>query len=313
MNEIILSVAIVTYNHEKYISKCIESIVSQKTNFKFEIVIGEDCSTDKTREIVKWFKGKYPEIISPIYNRENFGKKYKPSSGRGNYINVLKKCNGKYIAVCEGDDYWIDPLKLQKQIDYLESNHNYSACVHQVAVNYKSNDDQHVLFTKRPNKEVVIDNMLESSYFHASSWVFNKDLFNPLDYVGNDILLRDHPSFILCATKGKIGFLNEIMSVYMKNPYGLSSRISHKQIYEANLKMIDGLYTEIGKGFKWRRHYMIAHQCKVYIYNSDNLSSVEVYKLYFKFVISSFYIFPKNIPKILHLSYRLIFSGYPIK
>ncbi|MBE0471488.1 MAG: glycosyltransferase [Methyloprofundus sp.] len=116
----VVSVCCTTYNHKDYISEAIEGFLIQETDFPFEIIIRDDCSADKTAEIVKQYAEKYPNIIKPIYETENqFSKGVKPMPV------VYKKAVGKYFALCEGDDYWTDPLKLQKQVDFLENNDDY--------------------------------------------------------------------------------------------------------------------------------------------------------------------------------------------
>jgi glycosyltransferase involved in cell wall biosynthesis len=114
MTEFLVSVKMITYNHAPYIAQAIEGVLEQQTNFPFELVIGEDCSTDGTREIVFEYQKKYPDVIRVITSESNVGMK------RNGY-RTTKVCRGEYIAFCEGDDYWHDPSKLQKQVDYLES------------------------------------------------------------------------------------------------------------------------------------------------------------------------------------------------
>lgn len=114
----IVSVKMITYNHEPYIAQAIEGVVRQETEFPFELIIGEDCSTDGTMAIVLEYQKKYPEIIRVVTSNKNVGAKK-------NGYRTTKACRGKYIAFCEGDDYWTDPLKLQKQVDFLEVNHDY--------------------------------------------------------------------------------------------------------------------------------------------------------------------------------------------
>lgn len=111
----LVSVWMITYNHEKFIAQAIDSVIMQKTNFDYEIVIGEDCSTDRTREIVLEYKAKHPDKFKLLLQEKNVGMMQ-------NFIVTLKTCNGKYIALLEGDDYWTDPLKLQKQVDFLQAN-----------------------------------------------------------------------------------------------------------------------------------------------------------------------------------------------
>lgn len=114
----LVSVKMITYNHELYIAQAIEGVLMQKTDFPIELIIGEDCSTDKTREIVFDYQKKYPEIIRVITSEENVG-------ARKNSLRSYEACRGKYIALCEGDDYWHHPLKLQKQVNFLESHPDY--------------------------------------------------------------------------------------------------------------------------------------------------------------------------------------------
>lgn len=124
MNEIKVSVVCNAYNHEAYIRDALEGFVMQKTTFPFEVLVHDDASTDKTAEIIREYEQKYPEIIKPIYETENQYSKHDGSLGRIQYGRV----QGDYIAICEGDDYWTDPLKLQKQFDVLESNPNIDIC-----------------------------------------------------------------------------------------------------------------------------------------------------------------------------------------
>jgi glycosyltransferase involved in cell wall biosynthesis len=113
MNEPLVSIGMVTYNHAPYIAQAIEGVLQQQTNFPFELVIGEDCSPDGTREIVSEYHKKHPDIIRLIMSDENIG-------GLRNFLRIVYACQGKYLAFCEGDDYWHHPNKLQKQVDYLE-------------------------------------------------------------------------------------------------------------------------------------------------------------------------------------------------
>lgn len=124
-DEIMVSVFCLAYNHEKYVEQCLESLVTQQTNFKFEILVHDDASTDKTADIIRKYERKYSDLIKPIYQTENQYSKRVGISAK--FLHPAAR--GKYVAFCECDDFWIDPLKLQKQVDFLESHPEYIACV----------------------------------------------------------------------------------------------------------------------------------------------------------------------------------------
>ena len=125
-NDIKVSVYCLAYNHEKFIRNTLDGFVSQKTNFKYEVIIHDDASTDNTTNIIREYEEKYPDIIKPIYQTEN-----QYSKGIGIIPNyIVPRIRGKYVAACEGDDYWCDDYKLQKQFDYMEKHSECSMCVH---------------------------------------------------------------------------------------------------------------------------------------------------------------------------------------
>ena len=127
MNTPLVSICCITYNHAQFIQKCLDGFLMQKTNFPIEILIHDDCSTDGTTEIIRDYEAKYPELIFPLYEEENQYQKGK--AAEIDFYNY-RRARGKYIAYCEGDDYWTDPLKLQKQVDFMEANPEYSVCFH---------------------------------------------------------------------------------------------------------------------------------------------------------------------------------------
>lgn len=122
---IVVSIRCLAYNHEQFIRECLDGFVMQKTNFRFEAVVHDDASTDKTPEIIREYAEKYPNIIKPIFETENQYSKHNGTLGK----IMDAACKGKYIAMCEGDDYWTDPLKLQKQVDILEADQSLMAVV----------------------------------------------------------------------------------------------------------------------------------------------------------------------------------------
>jgi glycosyltransferase involved in cell wall biosynthesis len=127
MDKPLVSVSVLAYNHEQYIAQAIESVISQKTDFSFEVIIGEDCSTDNTLAVIRQYEEKYPHIIRVLASEQNIG-------ARRNRLRNSDACRGEYIAFCEGDDYWIDPEKLQKQLNFMIKNSNLSLSFHSVYI-----------------------------------------------------------------------------------------------------------------------------------------------------------------------------------
>ena len=164
IEEPFISVVMITYNHENYIAQAIEGVIMQRTTFPIELIIGEDCSSDNTRKIVVEYAEKYPEIIKPLLPEQNLGM-------MKNFIQTMQAATGKYIALCEGDDYWTDPYKLQKQVDFLEANSDYSCCFHRYDI-----IDEETNLTRKDNIEFLfIDNDLKgcdiSTELFLSKWI----------------------------------------------------------------------------------------------------------------------------------------------
>src|SRR5215208_3554649 len=137
MNEqLLVSVSVITYNHERFIVQALESILIQKVNFKYEVIIGDDCSTDNTRKILEEYAVKYPDRIKLILHE----KKGEGIPGKLNFISTIEAARGKYIALLDGDDFWTDESKLQKQVDFLEKNPGYSICFHKASILYDGTD-----------------------------------------------------------------------------------------------------------------------------------------------------------------------------
>jgi glycosyltransferase involved in cell wall biosynthesis len=202
----------ITYNHARYIAEAIESVMAQITNFDFELVIGEDCSNDATRNIVKSFQDKYPERIRVIYNEKNMGPVL-------NCLQVFKACKGKYVALLEGDDYWIDNKKLQKQADFLEQNKDY-AMIHTDLLAYYQKDDKFV----NPIKlhPIPVGNIYEKVLIYpfigtCTMMVRKSALFRYLIEFKKEIpewKFADLSLKLYLAFNYKIGYDNELTSVY---------------------------------------------------------------------------------------------------
>jgi glycosyltransferase involved in cell wall biosynthesis len=168
MNEPKVTIFCVTYNQDKYIRQCLESFLNQKTNFKFEVLIADDCSTDLTPQIIKEYAQKYPEIIKPIFRDKNIG----PGQ---NFVYGLQKVTGKYIAYCEGDDFFEDENKIQLQADFLDTNPKCSFCFHPVRVFFENKEEPDYIFPSNgKNKKYTLERLLKSNFIQSNAVMYRK-------------------------------------------------------------------------------------------------------------------------------------------
>lgn len=207
MEDILLSIAVVTYNQEKYISKTLDSILNQKHEYSYEIIIGEDCSTDGTRAVIEEYVLKYPNIIRPLYNDSNMGI-------IGNYFNVIRHCHGKYIMECAGDDFWL-PGKVLTQINYMEENKDVDLCYGNV-IQYL-NDSGEYRVVKNKGYEIFRD-LLRLNTIPAVTVCFKRDKI--VEYIKQvspeqkDWKMEDYPLWLWISLNGKISYLSKDIAVY---------------------------------------------------------------------------------------------------
>lgn len=235
--EKLVSVCIQTYRHSRYIKKCLDSILAQETDFDFEILLGEDESDDGTREICIEYAKKYPQKIRLfLHSRSNNIYVNDRPTGKFNFFNNLKNSVGKYIAICEGDDYWTDKTKLQKQIDFMESNTNYSICFHAVKllINNKLQSD---CLTEISGNEFTIADLACGNFIHTPSVVYRNVFPKTLPEYFNAVPVGDYPLHMLAARYGNIKYLPEAMAVYRIHEGGIHSE---NNIYR---KIISGIET----------------------------------------------------------------------
>ncbi|MFW9989564.1 MAG: glycosyltransferase [Candidatus Odinarchaeota archaeon] len=271
-----VAVFMVTYNHEKYIGKAIESVLMQHTTFSVRLYIGEDCSKDKTLEICTFYVNENPGKIELIHNNVNLG----PIK---NALNIFKKCfdsGSKYIAMLEGDDYWIDSLKLQKQVDFLEGHSDFSLCFHDAIILHNNKLKQPKYFCPLNQKDIsnIYDIINNNWFIPSASIVLRSNYIFPLPNWYKDIHNGDYALLLLLANKGRIRYLNEVMSIYRKSGSSLSDGIGKKHI-SINNKMINLLtyfndYTEL----KYQNHI----KNRIFKLNQENkyLSRRKIFPLY---------------------------------
>lgn len=228
MSQIMVSVCCIVFNQERYIRKCLESLVMQETNFKYEIVVHDDASTDRSADIIREFQQAYPDKVVPLYETEN-----QYSKGNAPTLLTVSQAHGKYIALCEGDDFWTSPHKLQKQVDFLESHEDFSLCVHAA---YCAHEDDSLFSKKffRPyaeSREVSVSEMLESWKFATNSVVYRRsaqqDLIPPFR---GDCHNGDYAMTAYLALHGRVYYIDELMSAYRVESIG-----SMNWVWETNV------------------------------------------------------------------------------
>jgi glycosyltransferase involved in cell wall biosynthesis len=221
MNTPLVSICCITYNHAPFIRECIDGFLMQQTDFEFEIIIHDDASNDGTKEILLEYKNKYPDKFNLVLQNENQWTK----GARGIFARfTFPRAKGKYIALCEGDDYWTDPLKLQKQVDFLEGNEEYSAVMHRLKLYFQDNSDQNELYNGANYDRICsVEDVLDFSLDGTASLLFRHNLINKPFDVFSKFKNGDSLLFLLLASKGKIKYFSTAMGVYRKHNGGLTN------------------------------------------------------------------------------------------
>jgi glycosyltransferase involved in cell wall biosynthesis len=237
----IVSVAMLCYNHEKYLVEAIESVLMQKTDFTFQMVIAEDFSTDNTRNILLDYQGRFPEKIKLILQDENVGS-------AKNSNDLLTNIEGKYIALLECDDYWIDSLKLQKQVDFLEANSDYGLVHGDCNMKYE-NKNKVVLSLNQKNgfnhdykddENLLFDRILSGSYkIRTATSLFRASLYfqiqDQLKIYQSKFLMGDIPLWILLSSISKFGYIDEVLSVYRLSPSSATRSKNKAKVFRFRL------------------------------------------------------------------------------
>lgn len=249
-DKVIVSVIVQTYNHGKYIRECLESLVRQNTTFKYEIIIGEDESNDQTREICISFAEKYPElIILNLRSRKDVIKIDGKVTGRYNLIKNIESVRGKYMAFCEGDDYWIDDNKLQMQVDFLESNPDYSICFHDcyLLTNGKLSNFKPEGFFK---DTYTLEDTFRSWFIPSASMLFRLTPEFELPEWFSKVFSGDRSLIALVASYGKIKYLDRKMSVYRILHSGQLSSTSQFSRIKSTIFLLENLNNHFNFEYK---------------------------------------------------------------
>lgn len=225
-----LSVCMITYNHEHYIRKAISGVLEQESDLRIELVIGEDFSTDGTRAICEEFQRKFPDKVRLLERSTNVGMSR-------NLIDTLANCTGEYVAICEGDDYWTDPNKLQTQADYLIENPDFAVSFHRVKVQ----DDLGKVDVEYPSSAISevtdFEDLAIQNYIPTLSVMFRNGLFGRFPEELANLPVGDYPLHLLNAQFGKIKYFPTVMGVYRMHAGGAWSQKKDAEMHEKWLKV----------------------------------------------------------------------------
>ena len=274
----IVSICCITYNHGKYIRDAIEGFLMQKISFPIEILIHDDASTDKTADIIREYKLKYPDIIKPIYQTEN-------QYSKGISISAtyqFPRARGKYIALCEGDDYWTDPYKLQKQVDFLEANAEYglvSTDIDLIDENGKHIPDNNMVLKQRANYKPTVDffDLLKVNHVNTLTVCVRAYLMKELaGRVAKENLwfVYDYWFWLNISLKCKIGILSEKMAAYRVHSGGVSRQNNFFNVIKALVRK-DALYQALKQNRLNTKQFYSKYGALLYhLFRSRNLKAL---------------------------------------
>jgi glycosyltransferase involved in cell wall biosynthesis len=287
----LLTVCLIAYNHKAYITKAINSIIQQETNFYFNVIIADDCSTDGTSEIIKKYVQEFPDQFTAILQNPNVG------AGK-NYEQLLAAAKGKYIAYLEADDYWIDKTKLQQQVDLLEANTHYVSCFTNVKEIFSEDENDARNYLQNgcyPKTFIGFKELIYKNYIQTCSLVFRNNLATPLPAWLVKLKVGDWPLHILLSQFGSAVYIHKEMAVHRNHSLGLWSSKTKLNRIEATLEAYDAINanTALGlkKDFKAAKSNVLLSAVKYCIQEKKIMKAVI-------YLLKGFFLCPKNIFKL---------------
>ena len=257
-----VSVLVITHNQAAFITQAIDSVLTQEVNFEYEAVVGEDASTDRTREILIALQKAHPNKIRLLLHEE----KLEGIPSKLNLVKTLAACKGEYVAWLDGDDYWTDPHKLQKQVDFLESHPECAICFHNVVALGDDGSTEPGTVCPPDQKEIsTLEDLLSGNPMPSCSVLFRRGLFDQFPDWYFTLAMSDWPLHILNAQHGKIGYINEVMATYRVHTGGIwSSKRPSRQLLNM-IELLDRVdehlnfsYKDTIRATKARYYYQLA-------------------------------------------------------
>ena len=242
----VVSVICVTYNHEAYIDKALNGFVSQITDFPFEVIVADDCSTDSNQIIIQDYADRYPAIIKPILRTKNLG-------ANSNYYDAVLSAKGEFIATCDGDDYWTDEKKLQKQVDFLTAHPDFAICCHPFVQHYVDDSVKdralspwdYVSCSAKERGYLIFDDLISINPIGSMSAMYRWKLVQRLPEWMKQYPVADLIMHMLHADKGKIGVLDDVMAVYQRHSKGVWYNNDQKEHQAKLAKSMADMFIDI--------------------------------------------------------------------
>lgn len=288
-----ISVIVQTYNHSGFISSCLDSILNQETNFAIEILIGEDDSQDNTRKICREYAERHSSKIRLfLHHRENQIKILGEATSNFNALYNFYSARGKYVAFCEGDDLWTDPLKLQKQINFLETNSNFSFTYHSfITVDSKDQSIDSIEKLKQPKTDISKQDLLINKYHPLLLCVCFRNVFKPLPSELAEVINVDTFLFSYLGQYGEAKYLNNITPSKYRKHNG-------------------GIWSHRNKGKKYLSKIVTYQKLKDYYYRIDKVQIGKFYSSKLQSTYKSIILFElKNIKPINAIKYSFKLIG----
>ena len=221
-----------TYNHERFIAQAIESVLAQKTDFDYRLMIGDDCSPDRTPEIIRSYAEKHPDRIEIFLSKKRLGALHKDRVS----VRLLRRCTAKYVTFLEGDDYWTDPYKLQKQVDFLERHPECSLCFHNAEMFYEDGSQPSINLRPANQKEIsTLEDVATGMVPIPCTILFRNHLLGELPDCFYKVRNADWMISILLAEHGHIGYIDEVMAAYRMHTGGIWSKLNQRQRMKAHI------------------------------------------------------------------------------
>lgn len=216
----IVSVICTVYKHRRYLRQCLDGFVMQKVSFPFEVLVNDDCSPDNSADIIREYENEYPGLFHCVFQSENqYSKGVSPLTEI-----LLPMAKGAYIALCEGDDYWTDPYKLQKQVDFMDNNPDYIACFHNTRIQYK---DGIALFNSLDeNHDPSTEDIIKRRWFISTPSLLFRNVLHSFPKWKKDVVNEDFMLELMLARDGKFHYLDDVMAVYRQEGTGISASLN---------------------------------------------------------------------------------------